>query len=127
MNSNKDFHYILTVLNNLEKIHGRKRFQKLIFLLKEKYEIPFSYNFISHYYGPYSRGLQIDIDNMENSQMIEVSKNNYPISHKITKNGKKNFKLLNESNKKLVKALKELNSKSTSELVEMSKLIMESK
>jgi uncharacterized protein YwgA len=38
-------------------IKGRKRIQKLVFLLKRQSGIPFGFDFKPYFYGPYSEGL----------------------------------------------------------------------
>jgi uncharacterized protein YwgA len=53
--SNNDITLLLaTIAFNNKPIRGRTRFQKMIFLLKEKYKVPFSFKFKPYYYGPYS-------------------------------------------------------------------------
>jgi uncharacterized protein YwgA len=52
---NNDVALLLATLSYNDKpIRGRTRFQKMIFLLKEKYKVPFSFKFKPYYYGPYS-------------------------------------------------------------------------
>jgi uncharacterized protein YwgA len=52
---------ILLVLASLslygKPIEGRTRLQKIVFLLKNKYGLPFSFDFKPYYYGPYSEEL----------------------------------------------------------------------
>jgi uncharacterized protein YwgA len=59
-----DFGLLLTVLKHNPKgeVTGRKRFQKMICILKYRYEIPFSYDFTPYYYGPYSESLASSLD-----------------------------------------------------------------
>jgi uncharacterized protein YwgA len=47
---------LLFHLNN-GAIRGRKRIQKLVFLLKKQYEVPFRFDFKPYFYGPYSEEL----------------------------------------------------------------------
>ncbi|MGI0093497.1 MAG: hypothetical protein ACREA8_05290 [Nitrosotalea sp.] len=46
-------------------MEGRTRFQKMIFLLRERANFfKHNYDFVPHNYGPYSRELQNDIDSL---------------------------------------------------------------
>jgi uncharacterized protein YwgA len=45
---------LASLFYNNEPVKGRTRFQKMIFLLKEKYDVPFTFKFKPYYYGPYS-------------------------------------------------------------------------
>jgi len=63
---------LLIVLHYCGEIWGRTRFQKIIFLLQERFEIKFSYRFIPYHYGPYSKDLQFDIDLLHFAGAIQV-------------------------------------------------------
>lgn len=54
-----------------KKIQGRTRIQKIICLLQFKDKVPFSYNFKSYYYGPYSDDLSEDINNLVGMKLIK--------------------------------------------------------
>ena len=45
-------------------IEGRKRFQKKVCILKHEYEVPFSFEYIPYYYGPFSENLASSLDNL---------------------------------------------------------------
>lgn len=61
----KDLYLILGVLHfTNEQIKGRKRMQKIICILKHKYNIHFSYEFSPHLYGPYSEDLAHSLDTL---------------------------------------------------------------
>ena len=68
----KDIEKILVILNKLRKIAGRTRFQKIVFLLKNRDGIDFNYNFIPYYYGPYSHELQLEINLLEAAGLVQV-------------------------------------------------------
>ncbi|MHA1965158.1 MAG: hypothetical protein ACW97G_11295 [Candidatus Thorarchaeota archaeon] len=53
---------ILQMMNTHGQIHGKKRLQKIIFLLKNKHKVPFSFKFRPYFYGPYSSELSDHID-----------------------------------------------------------------
>ena len=61
-------------VENKERVRGRTRFQKMIFVLQHQIKnFKDKYDFIPHDYGPYSRELQDDIDNLiEKELLIEV-------------------------------------------------------
>ena len=51
---------ILSLLELQPKIKGRKKIQKVFFLLKHLgYDVPFHYSY--HFYGPYSEELQVEL------------------------------------------------------------------
>lgn len=76
---------ILTYANNGEPVEGRTRFQKMLFLLRERANFfEEGYDFIPHNYGPYSTELQNDIDDliregfiMSNFKTVEEGKIKY--------------------------------------------------
>jgi len=61
---------LLTLKANGGEIVGRTRLQKLIFLLKHKFDIPFNLAFIPYYYGPYSEQLALDLELLKATNMI---------------------------------------------------------
>lgn len=86
----KDIERLLVILNKLSVIRGRTRFQKIIFLLKQKDKIHFGYNFIPYYYGPYSRDLQLELNLLEAAGYVQVTpKGGYLYVHCLTEEGKK--------------------------------------
>ncbi|MCS7365125.1 MAG: hypothetical protein NDF54_06805 [archaeon GB-1867-035] len=90
-------------------IEGRKRFQKIVFLLKEKYGIPLKYSFLSYYYGPYSKELQRDLNILVRLGLIEEDFDGVMYTYKLTELGEK---LLNKKawniDRKLERKLKDI-------------------
>ncbi|MDH5733334.1 MAG: hypothetical protein OEY88_06070, partial [Candidatus Bathyarchaeota archaeon] len=84
-----DTQLLLLATSYLQKIEGRKRFQKIIFLLKEQFGIEFKYRFTSYLYGPYSAQLQDDIDILVRTSYLKVSKISYLYFYEITPLGQK--------------------------------------
>jgi len=60
--SNTELLILLLKYSTDNKIEGRTRFQKIVYLLKELSGINFSYDFKPYFYGPYSSELQNDIN-----------------------------------------------------------------
>ena len=113
----------------LGKIEGRKRFQKIIFLLQEQYNIDFGYKFIAYLYGPYSSQLQNDIDMLVQAGCLKASKIGDLFLYEITSSGQKIAAYIekeygDEMAKELKKCVNELNEKETEKLVELSKQLM---
>lgn len=52
--SNDALLLLASLLHYNKPIQGRTRLQKIVFLLKTVYGIPFSFSFRPYYYGPYS-------------------------------------------------------------------------
>ena len=83
--------------NNCSPIRGRTRFQKMIFLLQAKQSSTNSkpdlgFNFVPYDYGPYSKALQLDINDLierglikEEPEMGQFGK--YKYKYKITQTG----------------------------------------
>ena len=63
---------------NDKKIEGRKRLQKLVCILKHGHSVPFSYNFIPYYYGPYSEDLTDTVDSLVGLGLLTETKEMYP-------------------------------------------------
>jgi len=70
----KEFDKLLTLLNIAGEVKGRKKFQKIIFILQQK-GADFKENFFFHYYGPFSYDLQFEIDDLVESGLINESGN----------------------------------------------------
>lgn len=60
MNSD-DIVLLLYLIDKLEKVEGRKRLQKLIYILKNEDNIPFTFSFRPYYYGPIQRSFQMQL------------------------------------------------------------------
>lgn len=65
---------VARLVASLEKIEGRKRFQKIVHLLKSKGYHEFDQEFSLHYYGPFSRQLATQIDFLCQIELIEELK-----------------------------------------------------
>lgn len=122
---------ILTV-NYLGKIEGRKRFQKTIFLLQERFGIEFSYRFVPYLYGPYSSQLQNDINILTRADYLRASKIDYLFFYEITPLGRERACQIEkeygeEQAKKLRKHANDLKEFDTEELVKWSKQLMNKK
>jgi uncharacterized protein YwgA len=75
-NTKKDFYneigllYLVAISNG---IHSRIRLQKLVCITQftQKKLSPFSFDFKSHYYGPYSESLRRKIDDLVHRELID--------------------------------------------------------
>lgn len=84
----KDIEKLLVILRRLRVISGRTRFQKIVFLLENRDGVSLGYHFIPYYYGPYSSELQLEIDMLEASGLIQVVPENGNLYvHGLTDNG----------------------------------------
>ena len=123
----KDIEKLLLILKRLRVISGRTRFQKLVFLLENKDHVGLSYHFIPYFYGPYSSGLQIEIDMLEASNLIQVvSESGNLYVHSLTKNGAKvaagvERRMETLEKDRLFGALKQYKGKPTSSLIREAK------
>lgn len=123
---------LLLTANFLKKVEGRKRFQKIIFLLQEEHGIEFGYRFSSYLYGPYSAQLQNDIDMLARMGYLKASKVNYLFFYEISPLGQKNASQIEteygeDRTKNLRKHAIDLQDLDTEELVSWSKQLMSKK
>jgi len=93
---------LATLFYQRVSIKGRTRFQKTIFLLREKYGVPFSFKFRPYYYGPYSEDLSDLISvlkaiNIVNEFPEELGLGITRYNYQLTERGKKYFKELQRS------------------------------
>jgi len=123
----KDVEKLLVMLNKLGTVCGRTRFQKMVFLLKEKEGLEWRYSFIPYFYGPYAHDLQLEIDLLEAAGFIRVEhqKDNLYV-HSLTEQGVKVAERIAHQMdftefKKLLKKLEKYNERSTKSLITESK------
>jgi uncharacterized protein YwgA len=121
---------LLTILNFCGEIKGRKRFQKLAFLLKEKKNIEIPYRFIPYLYGPYSKELQIDLALLCSLGFVEEEHHDYYYSYRLTQKGVKflkSRKVPRKFNVSMKSSCKQFDTLSTDQLVSMAHEIQDSR
>jgi len=90
--------YLLEILSKVD-IKGRKKLQKIIFLLENNgMDAPYKYSY--HYYGPYSAQLQDEVDFLVEQEFLEEISQGGTYIYKITDYGTK-FKKHIEDNYKV--------------------------
>lgn len=77
---------LVLLLNSVSKIVGRKRLQKVVYLLQQT-GVPFTEKFSYHHYGPYSSELQAEIDRLVDYQLVSETCNNACYTYEITEEG----------------------------------------
>ncbi|MBD3227912.1 MAG: hypothetical protein GF329_06960 [Candidatus Lokiarchaeota archaeon] len=98
------------------KIKGRTRFQKLIYLLNNRFNIFNKLKYFRYYYGPFSRVLESAVDNLKifdyiNEEIIylDIHQTKYQINRKLSNKGLELFKnLKNELTNNQIGAIKEM-------------------
>lgn len=99
MNTLGNFNKLISLLKSVKTINGRTKFQKMIYILQNK-GLGFSEKFKYHYYGPYSTGLQLEIEELVDRGIFKESgegfsfkyelndelTNDIEIEHEITEN-----------------------------------------
>ncbi|GGF21505.1 hypothetical protein GCM10010954_20400 [Halobacillus andaensis] len=82
---------LMQFFSSSDAIVGRKRLQKMIYILK-KCDVPFEERYQFHFYGPYSEELTLRIEEMCNlgfiSETKEEKKNYYQYRYEVTDSGK---------------------------------------
>lgn len=124
-----DLSYLILLLKWLQSIHGRKRFQKLVYLLKEKGVMDFSYVFVPHFFGPYSDALQNDINLLSSLGLINIKKSDSLYIHQLAPNGERiasrlEKEIFGRKAKSVRRQVEELSKKSIASLVAESKETM---
>jgi uncharacterized protein YwgA len=122
---------------NNKPVKGRTRFQKMVFLLKEEYKIPFNFEFRPYYYGPYSDdfsdvlGLLTALNlTEEKTEYVGVGQTRY--NYQLTDKGRKyvsKFRIrAEEDEQRILEQLKnsimEINKLKTPELIKKAKSLM---
>ncbi len=64
---------VLRVLKHAGVVVGRKKLQKIVFILK-KLHYPFREKYQFHFFGPYSEELTLQIEELSNLKLIEETK-----------------------------------------------------
>jgi uncharacterized protein YwgA len=124
-----DILWLVFIANHLQKIEGRKRFQKIVFLLKHFYNVSLRYNFMPYLYGPYCPELQNHIDILVSENVLKAERSNGLFVYKITPFGRRVLKL-NESKleaeekRRIIDSLNELSTETTEDLVRRSKKLL---
>ncbi|PBB06380.1 MULTISPECIES: YwgA family protein [Salimicrobium] len=81
---------LMHFFNSCEEVVGRKRLQKMIFIMK-KCGVPFEEKYEFHFYGPYSEELTLRIEEMCNlgfiSEAMEEKRNYYQYRYNLTDSG----------------------------------------
>jgi len=80
-----NYNQLLTIVSIAKQIDGRKKFQKIAFILKSK-GAPLAERFKYHYYGPYSSDLQLEIDDLVDYKYLDEDNSTGSYLYKIKKN-----------------------------------------
>ncbi len=130
---NRDIPLLIAVfgLHQNKTIAGRTRIQKEICLLKYKSQLPFTFEYKSYFYGPYSEELSDTINTLVGVKLLEetvtsVGYNSYRYDYSLTKQGEELFTKVNQEAGDLISKLRaEINTfeaMSTPELVATAKM-----
>lgn len=76
------------------RVEGRKRIQKLVYLLIKEHNIPFTFKFVPYFYGPYSSELSIFLETLVGLGLVEeegetISPRVIKFNYSLTKKGEK--------------------------------------
>ena len=133
MSHKTDILLLLLLLRLYEKpIRGRTRFQKIVCVLKEKFGVPFGYNFRSYYYGPYSKELTDSLSLLQGTNLVNettdvlgvgIVRHNYELTEKGKEMAEKIISKIEDKKflKEFEKNLSEIQQIPTPELISLSK------
>ncbi|MFG6147275.1 YwgA family protein [Halobacillus sp. B23F22_1] len=107
---------LMQFFSSSDAIVGRKRLQKMIYILK-KCDVPFEERYQFHFYGPYSEELTLRIEEMCNlgfiSETKEEKKNYYQYRYEVTDSGKEFMERYHTELPSLNRRIDEMNEKSS--------------
>ena len=117
---------VLSALSLVDKIDGRKKLQKIIYLVNSLGWNVFN-DFRFYLYGPYSDLLFYELQNLKEAKLMNESESNRSYSYTITEKGNSLLNILkgkiNESlESKTIALVKKLNSFSSEDLEIMASL-----
>jgi len=69
-----DLLLLLVTMRELGEVAGRTRLQKMIYLLRERFGVPFRLKFKPYFYGPYSDELSDIVENLVALGLIEENR-----------------------------------------------------
>ena len=128
--------FLLVFISIAERILGRKRLQKLMYLLMKKKNIVVPFHFEPYLFGPFSRDLQFTISELVNrgfikENVIEIAPDYVGYEYSLTTKGKKIVETLIKSfDKRILNEIKvflrEYRDKEIHEIVREAYAYMES-
>ena len=129
-----DIHLLLEIIHFSAELKGRKRFQKMVCVMKHQNKIPLSFNFIPYFYGPYSKELAKIIHLLVGTGYVEevadeVGLGVYQYNYSLTERGKNEVSRVIDQNTpihnvlptKLKTIVSQINDMELNELVRLSK------
>lgn len=129
---NRDIPLLIAVfgLHQNKTIAGRTRIQKEVCLLKFKAQLPFTFEYKSYFYGPYSEELSDTINTLVGVKLLEetvtaTGYNSYRYDYALTKQGEELFTKISQEDSELLDKIsaeiKTFEEMSTPELVATAK------
>lgn len=112
---------ILNLVSFVERIRGRKKLQKMVYLLSVA-GTKFHYKYKYHHFGPYSAELQTEINDLVDQQLLHENHEEQAYVYELTEKGKLFLKRLEEQyryNDELDRQLAEQLAKQNSQFLEM--------
>jgi uncharacterized protein YwgA len=134
VSNEKDLQLLISVfgVHKGSKIEGRTRIQKEICLLKYQSREPFTFDYKSYYYGPYSEDLAETIERLVTLRFLEekitsVGIDSLRYDYILTEAGKESFRKirqnLSDSVTRISREVRELDDLPTPSLVSLAKRI----
>lgn len=77
---------LIRLFNSVPQIIGRKKLQKVVYLLQQ-IGVPYTEKFSYHHYGPYSAELQAEIDRLVDYRLLTETFTDKTYIYKITEEG----------------------------------------
>jgi uncharacterized protein YwgA len=132
--SNSELLVLLLSWSSNGKIEGRTRLEKLVYLLKHRGGVAFTYKFVPYHYGPYSRELVEDLDQLKEFGLVDETMNtdeygviryDYSLTSEGTQLAKEiEQRLGREGSRDVMKAYDEWKERRTFELIALAKFTM---
>lgn len=117
----EDHAKVLTVIQHAGEIVGRKKLQKILFILK-KLGYPFREKYAFHFYGPYSEELTLQMEELDNLHFVKETREKqggyHQYRYQLTEEGERFLKTFNSLMPELKEAVLYLNEQ-TSRFLEL--------
>lgn len=129
--------YPLLLVDIAKKLEGTTRLHKMMFILKQEYNVPISQRFIKYHYGPFSSELRDDINFFVENELIEqtvvalgVDADGYPMlrtTYTISRKGKETVEkcFSSKETEAFQKVVERWNAKPLTEVIKHAKSLQQ--
>ncbi len=115
MNESTDL--VLRLLNELDTVEGRTMMQKIVFIIKAKFDQFHDFAFSIHYYGPFSRDLTEELDTLRLQGLIEE------VPKQLQDFVRYDIKLTDEGKRKISRTARSVSTRKLQEMTRVARIL----